>query len=148
MAGNANDSMDDDYRIGTVEPLQEILEAEIRRTIFGDNGFGELIAGWKWELEGRTQEDEQSEHDRIHDDVEKGLLTPNQARKKKGEDEVADPALDRHYYQGKPISTDPAITEVHQTLAELRDALTAAAGAGDSGLAKRRRGVFRIRQAE
>lgn len=130
LAGNANDSMDDDYRIGVVEPLQEIMEAEIRRTLFGDYGFADKVTGWKWSFEDRTQDDTEDEHDRAMQGRDKGVLSPNDAREKVGEERVDDPAMDRYYIAGNPISTDPAVTDVAELLRELRDALSAAVSDG------------------
>lgn len=130
MAGNANDSMDDDWRFGVVEPLQEILEAELERTIFGEHGFAEMLAGWNFEFEDKTQDDTQDEHDRAMQARDKGVLSPNDAREKTGEERLPDPAMDRYYIAGNPISTDPAVTDVTQILGELKDALNAAVQAG------------------
>jgi hypothetical protein len=126
MAGNANDSMDDDYRYGVVEPLQDIIEAELERTLFGENGLVELIAGFSFEFEDKTQDDTQDEHDRAMEAVDKGVRSPNDAREATGQDRVEDPAMDRYYIEGQPISTDPGVSEVKQMLGELRDALQVA----------------------
>jgi capsid portal protein len=124
LAGNANDSMDDDYRYGVVEPLQDIIEAELERTLFGDTGFE--IPGYTFEFEDKTQDDTQDEHERAMSGREMGVLSPNDAREKIGEDRVEDPAMDRYYIDGNPISTDPGVSDVVAVLNELKAALQAA----------------------
>ncbi len=132
LGGDVAEEMNETYQVGVVEPLQEIVEAELERTVFGDLGFGPLIAGYRYEFEDMTKDDEESTHDRVMEGVDRAVLSPNDAREAIGLDRVEDPALDRHYLGGEPISTDSAVTDVKQMLGELKDALNAAVGAAGS----------------
>lgn len=130
LGGNVADSMDDDYRYGTVEPLQEIVEAELDRTIFGAFGLADLIAGWEFSFNDKTPDDTSDEHERVTDDVQNGVQSPNDARKVKGLDPVEDPAMDEHYMNGQRITNMAGPDKSPAALlAELKAALEAAIGA-------------------
>lgn len=132
---NAGEELDA-YRYGVVEPLQELTEDELNRTIFNPkNGGLDLIPGYLFafvELDWTNLEEKRAQ---VESMVDRGMATPNQGRVMLGEDESDDPRADLLYYKGVPLGTTAMGTasdtagaegQAQNVLAELRDAVRTA----------------------
>ncbi len=82
------------YRMGVIEPIQTVLEARLNQTLFGPDGLA--IEG-KWRLNDLDYEETELNLAIATNAVERGILTPNEAREMLGREPVEDKALDIHY---------------------------------------------------
>lgn len=134
LGGNAAKEMLDAYRFGTVEPLQELVEAKLNATLFGEMGLP--IPGMKFTLNDLTVDERAANAEVAVKAVDAAVATPNEARSMIGLPRVSSPEMDAVYYKGAAVSGQPPqspdMVAEEQTakqfdaLAELRDAISAA----------------------
>lgn len=122
LGGSAAREMLEAYKLGEVEPLQRILETTLRRTLFGPQG---LALQGIWRLEDTSWSETELNLDIATRAIERGLLTPNEARALLGYSPADEPDLDRYYLAQtlQPLGTQPEAKAALDVIAELRAAL-------------------------
>lgn len=125
LAGNAAREMLRAYRVGVIEPIQTTLESRLNQTLFGPRG---LDLRGRWVLEDLSWEETELNLQVATAGVERGLLTPNEARQRLGLDVADDEALDQFYLSGglQPVGAREEVKAAVDVLAEFKTALEAA----------------------
>lgn len=128
----------DAYRYGVIEPIQEDVESLLNATIFSEEGGGFPLRGYRFRFKDPDWSELEMELRLATEVVEHGMATPNEGRGLVGLDPGDDPALDRYYYQGQPISAGAGAREATDVLREFKRALDAIVQAERERLSKRR----------
>jgi len=103
LGGSAAKEMLRAYREGAIEPMQTVIESRLNQTLFGKDGID--LKGYKFKLEELGWDTSEYERETAYDGVERGVLSPNDAREMIGEPRKNDdPALDDHYIGGASIT--------------------------------------------
>lgn len=106
LAGNSAREMNAVYKESVLSPLQEAIESVLARYV-AHGGFGIEGLGVRFELERLNTKDEKLERENTIALQDNAIISPNEARQRLGLQPVKDPAMDKHYYHGKPLGTDP-----------------------------------------
>jgi len=109
LGGSAAKEMLEAYQVGSVAPLQIVLEDRISATLFNPAKNGIDTGGYKFKLTPLDTEELAADMERAVKGVGAALITPNQGREMIGEERDANsPALDQYYFNGLPLGQAPA----------------------------------------
>lgn len=109
LAGNAAKEMLEAYKFGAIEPVQEVFEEGLERTLFNPDLGGLNPGDFCFRLHDLEMMDMQFTTDRTLRSVQFGVLTPNQGREELGWDpDDEHPELDKYYHNGQEIGAEPA----------------------------------------
>ena len=108
LGGNAAPEMLAAYKFGAVEPIQNIVEDRLRATLFNPDLGGIKTGEFRLKLVDLDLTDLQRELEAANKNVETGIITPNQAREKIGDEpDKEHPELDEYYYHGTKVGAAP-----------------------------------------
>ncbi|MCS7294968.1 MAG: phage portal protein [Dehalococcoidia bacterium] len=111
LGGNAAREMLRAYRRGVIEPLQIVLESRVNRTLFGESGLDLVRRGWEWHLKNLDFQETELQLDLVTRTIDRGIITPNEARAVLGFAPVDLPELDQFYVRGAPMAAmSPEVT--------------------------------------
>lgn len=102
------------YKNSTIGPAQSMFQYAINKHILERLG----ITDWRFEFQEIDTTDEKHDLDMVTSKVDKGLMTPNQAREALGMEPVDNPEMDQYYYNGR------SLTGIEEQNAQLRKSLT------------------------
>jgi len=104
LGGSAAKEMLEAYQIGSVKPLQRVIEDRVKMTLFNPDKGGIDTGGYQFKLAEIDLTQMEQDLDRASRGVSGGFVTPNQAREMVGEDKVNDrPELDVYYFNGQRL---------------------------------------------
>jgi capsid portal protein len=128
----------DAYRYGVIEPVQEDVEALLNATIFSPEGGGFPLSGYRFRFRDPDWSELEMELRLATEAVDHAMATPNEGRELLGLPRGDDPALDRYYYSGQPVSAGGDVREAQHVLREFKQALEAVVQAERERAQKRR----------